>query len=219
MNHVNKTTRIGIGDPGAAHITCLIKGGYMPATKVLNLADNNITDTGAGYLAGSFKSEGNKLNVLHLAGNNITKTGEGYLIKALDSISQNLKIVLEEVKGFSKDALKVAIKGMLFVAKNNGISTKEMMTNDETIEYCKKGGLNVIGNISWGFVKCFTNADKPIALYEMDFQFLGTTVLTNLINPLKKPMQFYCITENTFSSVVDEDFANCLSGLDSMLND
>jgi hypothetical protein len=179
----------GIGDDGAGHIAAYIKGGYMP-----------------------------HLKVTHLEGNKFTKTGEGFLVKALDSISQNLKIVLAEVKGFSKDALKVAIKGMLFVAKNNGISTKEMMTNDETIEYCKKGGLNVIGNISWGFVKCFTNADKPIALYEMDFQFLGTTVLTNLINPLKKPMQFYCITENTFSSVVDEDFANCLSGLDSGLN-
>lgn len=27
---------------------------------------------------------------------------------------------------------------MLFVAKSNGITTKEMLTDSETIEYCKK---------------------------------------------------------------------------------
>ena len=74
----------------------------MPHVKALNLANNNITDTGTGYLAQCFKSEGNKLKFLHLEGNNITKTGESYLVKVLDSISQNLKIVLDEVKGFPK---------------------------------------------------------------------------------------------------------------------
>ena len=114
-----------IGDEGSGHISAYIKSGYMPQLKVLNLADNNINDKGAGYL-----------------------------VKALNSISQNLKIVLEEVKGFSKDTLKGAIKGMLFVAKNNGISTKETLTNDETIEYCKKGITNVALNIATGVVKC-----------------------------------------------------------------
>ena len=67
-------------------------------------------------------------------------------------------------------------------------------------------------------MKCFTNADKPIAVYEMDFQYLATTLTVNIMNPLKKPFQWYCMTESTVFSVVDEDFANCLTGLDSELN-
>lgn len=140
------------------------------------------------------------------------------LVKALDSVSQDIKIVFDEVKGFSKEALKGVIKGMLYIAKNNGITTKETLTNDETIEHCKKGGLNVTANLAWGFMKCFTKADTAIALYEMDFQFLGTTILTNVMNPLKKPVQFACVYENTVFSVVDEEFANCLTGIDSGLN-
>ena len=62
----------GIGDTGAAHIAGYIKGGYMPATKVLNLADNNITDKGAVSLFETLKSESNRLKVLHLEGNNIS---------------------------------------------------------------------------------------------------------------------------------------------------
>jgi hypothetical protein len=42
------------------------------------------------------------------------------------------------------------MKVMLSVAKNNGITTKETLTNDETIKYCKKGVPNVALNISWG---------------------------------------------------------------------
>ena len=67
-------------------------------------------------------------------------------------------------------------------------------------------------------MKCFTKADTAIALYEIDFQFLGTTILTNVMNPLKKPVQFACVYENTVFSVVDEEFANCLTGIDSGLN-
>ena len=97
-------------------------------------------------------------------------------------------------------------------------TTKEVLTTQETIDLCKKGSWNVGMNIGYGMLKCFTNADKPIAVYEMDFQYLATTLTVNLMNPLKKPFQWYCMTESTVFSVVDEDFANCLTGLDSEMN-
>ena len=178
-----------IGDDGAAHIAAYVKYGHMPSLKVL-----------------------------HLEGNKFTKTGEGFLVKALDSISQNLKIVLAEVKGFSKDALKEAIKGMLFVAKNNGISTKETLTNDETIEYCKKGIPNVALNIGWGVTKCLKTPAKYLTPKDVTFQDVIVDTMSN-IKEVKALMTFYCITQSTFFSIVDEDFANCLTGVDSMLND
>ena len=39
---------------------------------------------------------------------------------------------------------------MLSIAKNNGISTKEALTTEETIEYCKKGSWNVGANLFMG---------------------------------------------------------------------
>jgi hypothetical protein len=39
------------------------------------------------------------------------------------------------------------------------------------------------------------------------------------IKEVKAVMTFYCITQSTFFSIVDEDFANCLTGVESMLND
>jgi len=158
------------------------------------------------------------LKKLHLEGNKITTTGTGFLSKALEVVEQNINVVLKSIQNASKAVAQFAIKEMLHIAKSNGISTKEVLTNQETIEYCKKGSWNVTGNITWGVMKCFTNADKPIAVYEIDFQYLATTLTVNIMNPLKKPFQWYCMTESTVFSVVDEDFANCLTGLDSELN-
>lgn len=182
----------------------------------INLSNNQIGDKGAELLA-YYLAKGDlpSTKVLDLSGNQITNTGKSYLANSLNNITQDLKIVLDSVKGFSKEALKATMKGMLSIAKSNGISTKEMLTTDETIEHCKKGGVNIGVNIGVGYIKCFTKLDKPIAIYNMDLQTLGVEVLTNLINPLKKPMQFICMVESTVFSVVDEDFANCLTGLDS----
>ena len=108
--------------------------------------------------------------------------------------------------------------GMIDVAKSNGINPKEALTTEETIEHCKKGIPNVGYNISWGVIKCLTKADTPIALYKMDMHSLVVGTVTKVLNPLKKPAQFVCMTQETFFSVVDEDFTNCLTGLDSGLN-
>ena len=107
---------------------------------------------------------------------------------------------------------------MLHIAKSNGVNTKEVLTTQETIEHCKQGTWNVGKNIGYGILKCWTKLDKPIAVYEMDFQYLATALTVNIMDPLKKPFQWYCTTESTVFSVVDEDFANCLTGLDSELN-
>lgn len=207
---------MSIGDYGVK----LTIGNVANKITTLNLANNQIRDDGAKLLANSLaKGEMPNLKKLHLDGNKITDTGTGYLSKALDTVEQGLIIVLKTVQNASKAAAQFAIKEMLHIAKSNGISTKEVLTTQETIELCKKGSWNVGKNIGYGMLKCFTNADKPIAVYEMDFQYLATTLTVNLMNPLKKPFQYYCMTESTVFSVVDEDFANCLTGLDSGLND
>jgi Leucine-rich repeat (LRR) protein len=78
------------------------------------------------------------LKSLDVSDNQITPTGEGYFAGALQSINQAISITLVKVQGFSIDALKVTMKSMLSTAHSNGISTKEMLTTDETIEHCKK---------------------------------------------------------------------------------
>jgi hypothetical protein len=193
---------------------------WLASIHNLNLGNNQIGDEGAKLLADSLlNGRFPHLKTLRLEGNKITDTGTGYLSKALDTVEQGLVIILKTVQNASKAAAQFAIKEMLHIAKSNGISTKEVLTTQETIELCKKGSWNVGKNIGYGMLKCFTNADKPIAVYEMDFQYLATTLTVNLMNPLKKPFQYYCMTESTVFSVVDEDFANCLTGLDSSLND
>lgn len=184
--------------------------------KSINFSNNLLDDNSANYIAKSLEyGRFPSLKYLDVSGNNITVTGTGYITNALNVISQDLKIVLGSLKGIAKDIFKPSIKAMLYLAKSNGIQTKDALTTQETIEHCKKGSLNVVSNLAYGVLKCYTNADKPIAIYEMDFQTLGVNVLTNIFNPLKKPTQFICMSENTIFSVVDEEFANCLTGLDS----
>jgi len=191
-------------------------GPYPTSIQSINLSNNLLDDNSANYIAGSLAcGRMPSLKYLDISGNQITATGTGYITNALNVISQDLKVVLGSLKGIAKDIFKPSIKAMLYLAKSNGIETKQALTTQETIEHCKKGGLNVVSNLAYGVLKCYTNADKPIAIYEMDFQTLGVNVLTNFFNPLKKPAQFICMTENTVFSVVDEEFANCLTGLDS----
>ena len=137
----------------------------------------------------------------------------------MHKLNQGLVVTLETIQNASKESFKIGVKAMLSTAKNNGISTKEALTTEETIEHCKKGVPNVVKNIGFGFVKCFTSADAPIALYQKDMHSLLVKTTVNAINPLKKPMQFVCMTQETIFSVVDEEFANCLTGVDSGLND
>ncbi len=121
----------------------------------INLSNNQIGDGGAKLLA-DYLANGSFLNTksINVSGNQITSTGYGYLAKGLEAVTQDLKIVFEAVKGFSKDALKASMKSMLFIAKNNGINTKETLTTDETIAHCIIGGINVGLNIGTGIVKC-----------------------------------------------------------------
>jgi len=179
-----------IGDAGAKVVADGLANGVLPITKYVNLSGNKITDTGKGFIA----------NMMH-------------------KLNQGLVVTLETIQNASKESFKLAVKGMLSVAKSNGVSTKEALTTEETIEHCKKGSWNVGFNIFTGYAKCFTGADTPIALYQKDMHSLLVKTTVNVINPLKKPMQFVCMTQETFFSVVDEDFANCLTGVDSGLND
>ena len=192
---------------------------WLASMHNLNLSNNQIGDNGAKLLADSLaKGKFPNLKKLHLEGNKITTTGTGFLSKALEVVEQNINVVLKSIQNASKSVAQFAIKEMLHIAKSNGISTKEVLTNQETIEYCKKGIPNVVGNLGLGYFKCWTKLDKPIAIYEMDFQYVATALMVNIMNPAKKPVQVYCTIESTVFSVVDEDFANCLTGLDSELN-
>lgn len=186
----------------------------------LDLSNNSIGDDGAKCIAdGLSKGFFPITKYVNLSGNKITDIGKGFIANAMNKINQGLVITLEIIQNASKETFKIGVKAMLSVAKNNGISTKEALTTEETIEHCKKGVPNVGKNIVWGVAKCFTKADTPIALYEMDGHSLLVNTTTSIVNPLKKPMQFICMTQETMFSVVDEDFANCLTGLDSGFND
>lgn len=55
---------------------------------------------------------------------------------------------------------------------------------------------------------------KDITLGDIASEILGLCA-----PPIKGVLTFICITQNTFFSVADEDFANCLVGVDSLLNE
>jgi hypothetical protein len=188
--------------------------------KSINLTNNRLGDDSALFISQALEY-GNipALKYIDVSGNNITATGEGYLAKVLGVVSQDLKIVLEVVKGFSKDALKTTMKSMLSIAKSNGISTKEALTTDETIQHCIKGGVNVGLNIGWGVAKCTITPLKFLNLKDVTLQDIGLDLLSYTIPQTKGAIAFTCVTQNTFFSVVDESFANCLVGVDSLLNE
>jgi len=186
----------------------------------MNFSNNLIGDDGAKYMADSLAmGRFPNLKSLDVPGNQITATGYGYLAKGLEVVSQDLKIVFEAVKGFSKDALKASMKSMLFIAKNNGISTKETLTTGETIEHCKNGIANVGLNISVGYLKCTSKIVKAYNYKDITIGDVASEILGLYAQPLKGVLNFACITQNTVFSVVDEEFANCLVGVDSLLNE
>lgn len=186
----------------------------------INLSNNQIGDGGAKLLA-DYLANGSFPNTksIDVSGNQITATGYGYLANSLNAVSQDLKIVFEAVKGFSKDALKASMKSMLFIAKNNGISTKETLTTAETIEHCKNGIANVGLNIGVGYLKCTSKIVKAYNYKDITIGDVASEILGLYAQPLKGVLNFACITQNTVFSVVDEEFANCLVGVDSLLNE
>ena len=188
--------------------------------KSINLTNNRLGDDSALFISQALEY-GNipALKHIDVSGNQITTTGYGYLTKGLEVVSQDLKIVFEAVKGFSKDALKTTMKSMLSIAKSNGISTKEALTTDETIQHCIKGGVNVGLNIGWGVAKCTITPLKFLNLKDVTLQDIGLDLLSYTIPQTKGAIAFTCVTQNTFFSVVDESFANCLVGVDSLLNE
>ena len=186
--------------------------------KFINLSNNNIGDNGAQCIAAHL---GNghypHLKALDLSGNQISNTGQGYIANAMQSVNQGLTVTLAKVKGFSKDAFKLATKSMLYIAKSNGISTKEMLTTDETIEHCKKGSINVALNISWGLTKCTVPIVKYFKPKDLTLQDLLLDVSS--MNPYTKGVATpFCIVQESYFSVIDKDFANCLTGVDSLLD-
>jgi hypothetical protein len=94
-----------------------------------------------------------------------------------------------------------------------------MLTNDETIENCKNGTFNVGKNIAGGIVTCFTPAGTIVDIAELNIGSLMRDAIGVVFNPVKKVNTFLCVTEEAFTSIIDEDFANCLVGVDSMLNE
>lgn len=186
----------------------------------MNLSNNLIGDDGAKYMADSLAiGRFPHLKNLDVSGNHITTTGYGYLAKGLEVVTQDLKIIFEAIKGFSKDALKASMKSMLFIAKNNGINTKETLTTDETIEHCKNGIANVGLNVGVGYLKCTSKVVKAYDYKNITFGDVVSEILSLYAQPLKGVLNFTCITQNAVFSVVDEDFANCLVGVDSLLNE
>jgi len=186
----------------------------------LDLSHSDMDDGHAKILAELIR-QGNLLNLkgLNVSGNQITSTGYGYLAKILEVVTQDLKIVFEAIKGFSIDILKASMKNMLFIAHNNGISTKEMLTTGETIEHCKNGIVNVGLNVGVGYLKCTSKIVKAYNYQDITIGDVASEILGLYAQPLKGVLNFACITQNTVFSVVDEEFANCLVGVDSLLNE
>lgn len=209
------------GDTGVKHLLSgVINAPQWRNIKELHLPQCGIGDKGAEmisyYLA---KNELPATKYIDLSGNGITQDGQGLLSKAFKNIQQSIVITLETLQSASKEALQKSINGMLFVAKQNGINPKEVVTTKETAEHCSKGILKVSANILIGLVKCNNPFVKYSQPKDLTLQDVGTDVIAVLAPWSAPALNTYCNTEKVFFSVVDEDFANCLVGVDSGLND
>ena len=186
----------------------------------LNLGHGNLGNGDAKILA-KLLEHGKLPNLksLDVSNNQITPADEGYFAKALQSINQAISLTLVKVRGFSIDVLKATMKSMLFIAHNNGINTKEMLTTAETIEHCKKGISNVGLNIVSGLVQCLTPAGIIVDIAELNIGSLARDVIGLVFDPVKRVNTYICVTHESVFTVIDEDFANCLVGVDSLLED
>ena len=185
----------------------------------LDLSNNQIGDEGAKLIADGLANGVFPITKkINLSGNKISDTGKGFIANAMHKKNQGLVVTFETIQNASKETFKIAIKAMLSIAKNNGISTKEIITTEETIEYCKKGFPNFTKNIGVGVAKCSNSLVKYAKPHEITLQDIGIDIFTLLVPQSKPLMDSICYTEKIVFSVVDEDFANCLAGLDSNLN-
>jgi hypothetical protein len=186
-------------------------------TKNINLSNNGLTDKAAKQIADNLDKVPH-LKTLNVSGNLFTKIGEGYFAKALHDIKQGLYVTLVNVQEVSKNSIQNTIKTLLFIAKSNGVETKDALTTYDTIQHCKKGFPNVAKNIVGGLVNCVVPVAKYANPEDLTLQDIGTDALTLLIPETAPFLEGACITEKVFFSVVDEDFANCLLGIDNIFN-
>ena len=175
-----------IGDFGAEIISNVIAGGQLPATRAIDVS-----------------------------GNNITEVGQGYFVDALQNLKQKIYITLVEAQEASKDVVQRTIKVLLDIAESNGVETREVVSTYDTIQHCKKGFPNVAKNIVGGLVSCVIPVAKYTNLEELTLQDVGTDLLAVIIPESAPYLEGACITEAIFFSIVDEDFANCLIGVDN----
>lgn len=188
----------------------------------LNISNNSIGDPGAEAFGNALiHGYHPSLKYLDISGNNITATGREYLAQALNNVSQDLSIAYNTIKGFSKEKLTEAIKFILHLNKENGVSSNEMFTTKQSLERCKKAVENVGVNITVGVAKCTKTPlkySKPtdLTLQDMALDFLAQTKIGKVLKPIAS---FICISQEAFSSIIDEDFSQCLTGLDSMLEE
>lgn len=211
-----------IGDPSVGNLFYTFRLGSPTATyniKYMNLSNNYISDEGANCMAYHIGAGSHPhLRLLDVSGNQITTTGRGYLVQALNNISQDLSIAYNTIKGFTKESLKSGIKFILYLNKENGVSSNEMFTTEQSLEHCKKAIENVGLNITFGVAKCKKAPLKYLMPKDLTIQDAALDILSQN-KKLKPILSFICIAQESFFSVVDEDFSQCLTGLDSMLND
>lgn len=189
----------------------------------LNISNNSIGDPGAEAFGNALiHGYHPSLKYLDISGNNITATGREYLAQALNNISQDLSIAYNTIKGFSKEKLTEAIKFILHLNKENGVSSNEMFMTKQSLEHCKKAVENVGVNITVGVAKCKKaplKYLKPTDLTLQDVALDYVSALAKKNSKINTTLSYLCIIKEAFSSVIDEDFTQCLTGLDSMLND
>jgi hypothetical protein len=140
----------------------------------------------------------------------------------MQSINQGLVVTLAKVQGFSKDALKISLRFILKLNKQNGISSDEMFTTEESLEHCKKAVGNISLNITVGIAKCKKAPLKylmPKDLTLQDVVIDAFSVLTSKNKYIEGALGFLCIGYETLFSVIDEDFSQCLVGLENMINE
>jgi len=177
-----KLNNCNFGDVGAELIAAYVRDGYMPATRVIDVSGNNITEVGQGCFVEALKSEA----VNFIA---ITLEFHAGIDAVVDFLRQGSSYYFREfVKRFE-----------------NNIDTQYIKTDeDSAFMHCKEGVPKAVVGVTLGIAKC-TN---PIAKIINSLPQPGEKVpfVTKAVNKLGL---FACVMSEEGDNIVTPDLVGC----------
>ena len=174
-----------IGDKGVEVITDALVNGKIPATKYIDVSDNNIYHIGQGHLIKAVEEAPNdSLNITFVSGDR--------LLKPQGSIGHQ--------------ALKTVLKSHLEYAASQGVHPNNIKVDKTFMDYFKQGGV-ITTKVVFGVGKCTT---WPLGLLDTNMAELGIDVSLELLGnkTLQKVNTVVCLGMEGHDILIDQTFTD-----------